>query len=252
MPIVTSLLPSIDAPERPAALAVVIDVLRATSAITTALGAGAREVVTCREIDQARQLAAGDDSVPLLCGERACRPIPGFDLGNSPAEYLRERVLDRRLIFTTTNGTRAIESCASAEAMVLASFLNLSAIARRMAVCLGDGQTVHIVCAGTDGRITGEDSLLAGALIDRVGGSGVQICDPSRLVRHAWRSIATDSDSGGQSAADGLVEALRESLGGRNLTDRGFSDDIARCAVIDQTDCVAERVSKDPARFVSQ
>ena len=109
-------------------VAVVIDVLRATSVITQALHAGAAEVVVCGEIEDAFERARRGDPPPLLCGERACKPIEGFDLGNSPSEYTDARVGGKTLVMTTTNGTRAVLAASGFERIYAACFNNLSAI----------------------------------------------------------------------------------------------------------------------------
>src|SRR5262245_18694621 len=150
----------------PAALAgktvVVIDVLRATTTIIRALAAGAREVVPCLEVEEARRISSELGSAAILGGERGGVPIPGFDLGNSPAEYTRERVGGKTVVFTTTNGTRAMQRCKLAGRVLLGAFVNFSAICRE----LSGTDEIAIVCAGTDGHVTREDTLLAGAIVD--------------------------------------------------------------------------------------
>ena len=149
-------------------VAVVIDVLRATTTIVHALAAGARQVIPCLSIDDARAAAASRTGEKVvLGGERQGVRIEGFDLGNSPSEYTPEAVGGRTVVFTTTNGTRAMLRCRQADHVLLAAFVN------RAAVLAGNSrpsrQNVHIVCAGTGGAITREDVLVAGSL---VAGSG--------------------------------------------------------------------------------
>ena len=115
MRILTSLLPQLMVDESESVdIAVVVDVLRATSVMTTALESGANQIYTCCEISEAKnlsdRLARANRSArkPLLCGERKCRAI-GFDFGNSPAEYVPETVLDQILVMTTTNGTKPLK-----------------------------------------------------------------------------------------------------------------------------------------------
>ncbi len=258
MRLITSLLPSDFVAGSPSIaesvdVAVVIDVLRATSVAVTALGAGACEVVTCREIAEAHRLALPDElsSVveprarenSLLCGERGCQPIVGFDLGNSPSEYTADRVTGKRLILTTTNGTRAIESASQAKTMVLASFLNLTAIVDAIIA----SETAHIVCAGTDGAVTGEDVLLAGAIIEKCHqrlGSTCQWDDASSIARSWWRARIP-----GEANAAKLVEAFAEAAGGRNLVRVGFASDLAACAAIDTIPIVPTRSRQQPTGF---
>jgi 2-phosphosulfolactate phosphatase len=120
---------------------VVIDVLRATTTIVHALAAGTSEVAPCEEIEDAKKLAATLGSKAVLSGEREGLPIPGFDLGNSPAEFTRDRVAGKTLVFTTTNGTRAMHRCRHAARVLLGAFVNFSTATdhrpwRRPAACL--------------------------------------------------------------------------------------------------------------------
>src|SRR5688500_9820769 len=117
------------APDTAERVVVVIDVLRATSSIVEAIGAGAKAIYPVGSIEEALRLAntLGRDQV-LLCGERKCLPIEGFDLGNSPAEFTAERVGGRTLVMSTTNGTTAMALAAGASRVLIAAPLNLSAV----------------------------------------------------------------------------------------------------------------------------
>jgi 2-phosphosulfolactate phosphatase len=249
----TFLLPDLVRPEDLAGrTAVVIDVLRATTTMVHALAAGARAVVPCGEIEQARQLAQRLGAGALLAGERGGLPIPGFDLGNSPAEFTPSRVEGKTIVFTTTNGTRALLRCAGAECILLAAFVNFSAVCAELASC----EKVAIVCAGTDGHVTREDVLLAGAIVDDLAGPSYppdsdaaksgrpkaahrhaagadwRLNDQSEIAADAWRTavrLLTDRPLG---------MALRASRGGRNLIEIGQEDDIDLAAQIDRFDLV--------------
>ena len=139
-------------------LCVVIDVLRATTTIVNALGNQAASITPVVTVEEARKVAAGTGS--LLGGERNCKRLEGFDFGNSPAEYTQSRVANKEITLTTTNGTRALMACLGAEQILIAAFTNLTAVANAIA----GHPKVNIVCAGTNGEITLEDALLAGAL----------------------------------------------------------------------------------------
>jgi 2-phosphosulfolactate phosphatase len=138
---------------------VAIDVLRATSTLTVALGNGAARVIPLTSPEEALAMR---ERVPgtLACGERDGRKVPGFDLGNSPLEYTAERVTGRSLAFASTNGSRAFQSLAGCEGIVLASFLNASAVA----LSLERSEFVRIVCAGQLGAFAIEDAACAGWL----------------------------------------------------------------------------------------
>ena len=131
----------------------------------------ARRSFPCGEIDEAKAIAASlPAGTALLAGERQGLPIPGFDLGNSPGEFTPEVCRGKTLVMTTTNGTRAILASLEAERVYIASFANLRATSDEISVQFlkkDHGHSVHIVCAGTEGHISLEDSLLAGALTSR-------------------------------------------------------------------------------------
>ncbi len=242
----------------PVDLAIVIDVLRATSVMATALHHGAREIITCRTVDEAKSLAdatAAENSRPLLCGERECRPIDGFDLGNSPSEYPKSVVAGRSLVLTTTNGTAAFAAAASAKRLLAVSFVNLSATVATIAAA----NSVHLICAGTNHRITGEDVLCAGALLDRLLAKR-DPCRPAVELVGDETMIALDHwlgegwrDNGwrvGDCRASGsLARRLAASQGGRNLTAVGYGDDIDTCALTDSKPAVVARVATDPPTF---
>jgi 2-phosphosulfolactate phosphatase len=217
----------------PAALensaAVVIDVLRATTTIVHALAAGATEVIPCLEVDEARQIASrlGQDAV--LGGERGGVRIDGFALGNSPDEYTPRSVGGKTVVFTTTNGTRAMRLCGRARRVLIGAFVNLSAVRRELA----DEPLVHLICAGTQKEITREDVLLAGAIVHELTRTirAELLNDQAEIAADAWR-IAADAISGGAALAD----LLRSSRGGRNLVEVGHGSDISLAAQVDQFD----------------
>ncbi len=233
MPLDVYLLPAgTSAEELTGRTVVVIDILRATTTITQALVAGAREVIPCLEIDEARKIAAGLPDAAVLGGERSGRRIEGFHLGNSPAEYTAEAVRDKTVIFTTTNGTRAMQLCRGARRVLLGAFNNLSAV---VAELRGEDDFV-LLCAGTDGHVTREDVLFAGAVI----GTLIEYCpvpqpwnDEAFLASCAWGAIAGHEDKF-------LLSCLVESRGGRNLVSIGMAEDVAFAAKIDTTHVVAE------------
>jgi 2-phosphosulfolactate phosphatase len=241
-------LPELTTPaELAAGVVVVIDVLRASTTITTALAAGAREVVPCVEIEEARQRAeelgrrstkaASDDSShgPLLGGERGGLPIDGFDLGNSPSEFTPQTVAGRTVIFTTTNGTKALLACTAAQRVLIGSFVNLSAVVQELT-----GQLpIHILCAGTRGRVTREDVLFAGALVEKLVGKIVEeeaINDEARIARDVWCHAMDGVQQPGQLTNQHLAEVLRHTQGGRNLKNIGLDRDILDAADIDRFD----------------
>jgi len=206
---------------------VVIDVLRATTTIVTALAAGAQAVVPCLTIENALKCGQSLGEQALLCGERGGLPIDGFDLGNSPAEYDQGRVDGRQVVLTTTNGTRALLHARQAGEVLVGAFANLSAMCKHLA----GRSRVEILCAGTDGHITREDALVAGAMVERLAAGEVwDLNDQAELARDAWRQVAGRDDA---LRPYRVLTALRSSRGGRNLVAIGMHRDIELAAQID-------------------
>lgn len=238
-PIWVHLLPALFEPaELAGGTAVVIDVLRATSTIVYALAAGADRVIPCGEVDEARQIATRlKPGSALLGGERGGLRINGFDLGNSPTDYTPEVVAGKTLVFTTTNGTRALLRAREARRVVAAAFANLNAVVRWLVAETGP---IHILCAGTDGKVTLEDVLCAGFIVQ-----GVQraVADVD-LMDDAARLALNLSESQGRHY-DPFLSVLRESFGGRNLIEHGLEADIIVAARWDVADLVPE-LSRDP------
>ena len=205
-----------------AAVAIVIDVLRATTTIACALEQGYRRVLACGEIDRARELAARLGSGAVLAGERACVKPEGFDLGNSPREFADGPPLGDTLVLTTTNGTNAIVTAAGhAEAVLVGSLVNLTpcaAAAARLARA-GSGD-VLVQCAGVKGAFTMDDAYTAGRYVTELAVwlSEWEASDSAR----ASEAIA----AGFPSAGDGLAA----SHSARNLHAAGLSDDVRYCA----------------------
>jgi len=225
------LLPELTAPQDLAGRAVVvIDVLRASTTITTALAHGAAAVIPCLEVAEARRLAAKIEHPCLLGGERGGQPINGFDLGNSPAEYTAERVGGKLIVFTTTNGTKALMRCVGAARILIGSFVNLTAICDALA----REPQIDLLCAGTHGAVTREDALAAGAIVERLLGRvpDIQLNDQARIALDAWRTVSATAQSPQELSAL-LAATLRDTGGGRNLLNIGRGDDLPRAAAID-------------------
>jgi 2-phosphosulfolactate phosphatase len=141
---------------------VVIDVYRTTSVIVTALARKALCVIPAESVDEAWKMYNRDSAGSMLLGgERKALPIKGFHLDNSPNAYTEERVRGKRLVLTTSNGTRAIKVCSGGKRVYIASFLNASAVAEAL---LSRANDVAVVCSGTFGRFALEDGLCAGMI----------------------------------------------------------------------------------------
>ncbi len=203
-----------------ASTGVVIDVIRATSTIATALAHGYERVYCSAEVDDARRLRDELDGV-TLGGERLGVRIEGFDLGNSPQEYLEPR--SPILSTSTTNGTRAIVAAAErCERVYLGSLLNLAAVTAAVAAHDDD---VVVVCAGVKGQPCIDDAYVAGRIAEGLSGD---LTDAAEMAVRLVRSFAT------------AEEAFRRSRSGQNLINHGpeLESDIPWCARPDVLDVV--------------
>jgi 2-phosphosulfolactate phosphatase len=248
-------------------IAVVIDVLRASTTIITALANGTVCIRPVLTIDQARALATGggpgggsvSGSRVLLGGERGGLRIDGFDLGNSPLEYSPQRVRGRRIVMTTTNGTAALEACAGAAEVLIGAIVNRAAVAsraRERAGALGVSD-VHLVCAGTDGQVTEEDLLAAGAILDAAGSlpdAADDTLDASAAAAlRRFRGVVSGSGTtsgkkrvaSGKEAAAAIATAFASSRGGRNLIELGMQADLPAAAAIDSL-TIVPRLDRGP------
>jgi 2-phosphosulfolactate phosphatase len=205
------------AEELNAPVAVVVDVLRATSTITQALAHGYRRVLCCAEVDEARELAAAEGG--LLAGERKTVRIDGFDFGNSPPELLT-RPPDDTLILTTTNGTRLLLSAASrCEQVYVGSLLNLAAVA---AAARG-AEEVGVLCAGVVGELALDDAYCAGRIAEALEGERTDSAEAAIRLAHTFETPE---------------EGLGASKSAANLRGSGLDADIAYCARVSTLDVV--------------
>ncbi|MCS7461652.1 2-phosphosulfolactate phosphatase [Paenibacillus doosanensis] len=198
---------------------IVIDVLRATSTMLTALTHGCAAIYPVETVLQAKHL---HQSGWLLGGERACRKIPGFDLGNSPLEYTDARIAGQTIVMTTTNGTRAIQKAHKASAILAGSLLNGKACAAEAAALNKD---IVILCSGTQDVFALEDGVCAGLIVEELarmaGSSGIEcdICDFGLSMQYAYKQVQSD-----------LTQALLHCSNGRRLSKLGFREDVVYCS----------------------
>lgn len=246
-------------------IAVVVDQLRASSTICAALSNGAKEVRACLEPMGA--MMARNQYRPgtfLLGGERMGRKIEGFDLGNSPREYTRSTVMGKTVIFTTTNGTRVLYHAAKADRVLVGCLANLDALVELLSVGTRDAS---ILCAGVNGEVAFEDVLAAGAIASKLlmapypplaatdaphaplQGSMWRPDDGALIAMNSWRRASMTPDD--------LLDAMKQSTGGRNLVSIRLSADVAWCTTAPQLRIVPEfdrqtsslratRLPKDP------
>ena len=169
--------------------AVVIDALRMTSVAATAFENGCASLMTVRTVEEALAARAADPRL-LLGGERHGRLIPGFDLDNSPLHFTPQAVSGRKICMTTTNGTQAIAAAQGARRVLLGAFVNARAVAREIA----REEDVAILCAGTAGRVSLEDVIAGGAIIERLEGLGVALAldDAAVAARRLYEQARGD------------------------------------------------------------
>ncbi len=192
---------------QPAELAVVLDVLRASSTVAAALSAGYSRVLCCEGPERAEELR-GEGRI--LAGEQQCRPIPGFDYGNSPGKL--EPGEGRELVLSTTNGCPAILAAAeTSDEVLIGSLLNLDALVEAIPA----GTEVTVVCAGTHGRFALEDAYAAGRLVARLDGARTDAARAAERLASAYPNA---------------YEPLAESADAAVLKETDQEDDIAFCA----------------------
>lgn len=204
---------------------VVIDVLRACSTIVTALHSGAKEVIAVEDMAAAGKIAQNlDQSRYLLCGERDGEKIDGYHLGNSPVEYTPETVKGKTLILNSTNGTPTLNKTSMAKKLIVGSFLNLSAVVN--ALREADNEII-LVCAGWKNRLSLEDTLCAGMIINKLNG-GVLPEDARDGARVAYVLSERYKDQ--------VEQVLQSTNHADRLRHLGYEKDISYCAQIDITD----------------
>jgi 2-phosphosulfolactate phosphatase len=204
-------------------LTIVIDVLRAGTTIAHALHAGARGIIPVESVEEAlRRSATLDRDSTLLCGERDSMRIDGFDLGNSPAEYVSSAVEGKTLILLTTNGTRALTAAGASKTCLASSFVTLRASAIRAAAF----EHITIVCAGSSERFAFEDFLCAGMLLEEILRESAKeyvLDDGARLAAEAAQAHRAH-----------LVSAIRATDHARDLDEIGFGADVLLACEVDR------------------
>ena len=203
----------------------VIDVLRASTTVAVALAHGARAVIPFDSSDEviARAKQFERDDV-LLAGERRMHAIPGFDLGNSPREYTAEKVEGKTVLLTTTNGTVALAGIQGARDVVVASYVNYSAVSVMLRAAARGAADITIVCAGRDRQFALEDAACAGRFTRGV---------TRRLANVRLNDAAQACSLIDKRYGDRLDRLFEDSEHGRALAEAGFAEDLVVCANVD-------------------
>jgi len=203
----------------------VIDVLRASTTIAVALSNGARAIIPMESPDDAvtrsKQFERG---AVRLAGERRMLKMDGFDLGNSPAEHSREAVEGKTVLLSTTNGTKALLSVQGARDVVVASYVNLSAVSTMLRTALRGGADITLVCAGQDRQFALEDAACAGRYVHAVS---------KRLPSLDTNDAAYAASLIDRKFGDNLSRLFNTAAHGRALAAAGFAEDLVACAAVD-------------------
>ncbi len=202
---------------------VVIDVLRASSTIVQAYENGVERIIPVDGVEEAtRLLPTLDREKALLCGEQEGIKVDGFDLGNSPLEYVGTAVRGRTLVLSTTNGTTAMVKAAASDEIVVGCFLNLKAVIAHL-ISAGS-ERVSILCAGTNGLLSLEDFVCAGLMVDGL----VEACHNELGLNDAAVAarllVASMTD---------IAQVVSRSSHGQYLISLGFENDVEFCSRLD-------------------
>lgn len=210
-------------------IAVVIDMLRATSVITTALANGAKKVIPVVSVEKAFEIAeyikASGEEV-LLGGERNALKIEGFDFSNSPLEFKKDIVEGKNVIMTTTNGTRALNFCAKADKVMVASMLNGQAIAKYLK---DEDKEIVFVNSGTNGEFSSDDFICAGYMISELTKlCNTELTDIAKTAKYIYENN------------EDITSFIKDAKHYGILKDLGLEDDLKYCATKNFTDLVFE------------
>ncbi|MEG2290349.1 MAG: 2-phosphosulfolactate phosphatase family protein [Clostridium sp.] len=207
---------------------VVIDVLRATTVMITAINNGCEKVIPVREIEDALHIANKNREYSLLGGEREGLKIEEFDFSNSPLDYTAEVVKGKTLIMTTSNGTRAIKNSEEADRIFIAAMINGNAVAKKLVELNKD---VVFINAGTNGEFSMDDFITSGYIINCIksmGGSEHDLTDMAITSEYVYKGNP------------GIISFVKDALHYKRLKDLGFYEDLRYCLTKDIVDIVPE------------
>lgn len=196
---------------------VVVDILRATSCMTTAFAHGIHSIKTFAHLPEC--LALKQEGY-ITAGERDGKKVDGFDMGNSPFEYMDPALLGRKIAFTTTNGTQAIAKASAAKDIIIGSFLNLSAVVEYLR---RTPNNILIVCSGWKGKVNLEDTVFAGAIVENLKDDFDFACDAPMLAQRLYAQARND-----------MKEFLKDSSHIKRLQRLKINKDIAFCLTEDE------------------
>ena len=206
---------------------VVIDVLRASSTIVTALQNGAKEIIPVASVEFAVKISGGlFTGQTLICGERNTKMIEGFALGNSPLEFTKDKIAGKSIILYTTNGSKAVVKAKFSENLFVTTFLNLSAVTKKL---MEINKDTEIICSGRGNDISLEDIVCAGKLVSEIQKykEDIELSDSSRASISLNKSFGIN-----------IYKMLKDTEHGQILIENGFEKDIEYCSKLDLLDAV--------------
>lgn len=207
---------------------VVIDVLRATSVMVTAFMNGAKEIYPFKDLEEIVKFKEENLEV-LLAGERKGLKIQGFNMGNSPLEFTKERVENKKIAMTTSNGTRAIEVGLSADHLYIGSYLNLMSVVEKLEK---ENKDIVILCSGTDNEFSLDDSLCAGIIVKELfKRNNSLIMDDFTMSLMRLGELSRDNS-----------ETLKGSKHFEYLKKIGYENDLNYCLTMDIAKIVPEYI----------
>lgn len=196
---------------------VVIDVLRATSCMVAGLGSGVSSITPVATVEECEALGGQGH---IMAGERGGKKLEQFQLGNSPFDYMKDEFKGAKIATTTTNGTRAIELAKEAPEVIVAAFLNLTAVVKHLA---SQQRDILLICAGWKGRYNLEDSLLAGGIIEGLKKTATFDTDASISAFYLYESMKQD-----------IYYYISRSNHASRLSKFGVLKDIEYCSKVDE------------------
>ncbi len=199
---------------------VIVDIFRATSSICYGIENGAEAIIPVAEVEECIAYRAKNPEY-LLAAERNGEVVEGFDFGNSPFSYTKEKVAGKTVVLTTTNGTQALHLSRRAKRIVIGSFLNLTALSLWLKT---QNDNVLLVCAGWKNNFNLEDTIFAGAVIEQLKGNNFKLDDPAIAANDLYLLAKGD-----------LPAYLAKTSHSERLKKLGIEKDIAFCLNVDIT-----------------
>tara|TARA_B100000927_G_scaffold86281_1_gene69503 strand:- start:12 stop:728 length:717 start_codon:yes stop_codon:yes gene_type:complete len=205
---------------------VVIDVLRATSAICTAFHHGVKKIIPVSKLEEAIEYK---EKGYIVAAERKGKIVPGFDYGNSPFTYMNQNLKNKTLVLTTTNGTRAINTAKNVESLIIGSIINLNAVCNHL---IELKKNVLLLCSGWQNKFCLEDTICAGAITDQLLKSGDFLIENDSSIASKYLFL---------SAKDNYFGYLKASSHRKRLKKLNLNQDIKYCLTPNQTNVVPRR-----------